>query len=153
MRHGEGFHNVAGAANEQEYLNPRWLDAHLTTVGWQQAAALRRHIQGLPGFRADLVVVSPLTRTLETAAGVFGGGPINADASAGEAGAAAATAASGTDAPMLMTAQTEIPVSPEERRRRLSALYIMLTGQHALRWGLCCCVEGHRAPGCLPAFD
>ena len=66
---------MAGLANELEYLNPRWTDAHLTQLGWEQTAALKRHLAGLPQpFRVDVVIVSPLTRTLETAAGVFGGG-------------------------------------------------------------------------------
>lgn len=40
-----------------------------------QALVLNKHIQGLgSSFRVDAVVVSPLTRTLETAAGVFGRG-------------------------------------------------------------------------------
>lgn len=47
-----------------------FLDAHLTDFGWRQAAALGRHIRGLGAeFRADAVVVSPLTRTLETVGG------------------------------------------------------------------------------------
>lgn len=51
-----------------------YLDAHLTDFGWRQARALGRHIRALGGaFRADAIIVSPLTRTLETAAGVFGG--------------------------------------------------------------------------------
>jgi phosphohistidine phosphatase SixA len=41
-----------------------------------QAWALNWHIKQLGSrFRVDAVVVSPLTRTLETAAGVFGSGP------------------------------------------------------------------------------
>lgn len=51
------------------------MDAHLTPLGWQQAHALRGHLRSLgPAFRADVVVISPLTRTLETAAGAFGTG-------------------------------------------------------------------------------
>lgn len=39
-----------------------------------QAEALHRHIQSLPEqLQIDLVVSSPLTRTLETATGVFAG--------------------------------------------------------------------------------
>lgn len=42
----------------------------------RQARALGKHIRALgPAFRADAIIVSPLTRTLETAAGVFGAGP------------------------------------------------------------------------------
>lgn len=41
-----------------------------------QALALGQHIRSLgPTFRADAVVISPLTRALETAAGAFGVGP------------------------------------------------------------------------------
>jgi hypothetical protein len=72
IRHGEGFHNVAGHANPEEYLSYEHADAHLTERGWQQAALLQQHIQGLgSAWRPQLIVVSPLTRTLETAAGVF----------------------------------------------------------------------------------
>ena len=87
---------MAGLANELEYLNPRWTDAHLTQLGWEQTAALKRHLAGLPQpFRVDVVIVSPLTRTLETAAGVFGGGDW--------------TAADGDDL-QLMAGQSEEPV-------------------------------------------
>lgn len=49
---------------------------HLLPPSAQQARALGKHIRTLgPAFRADAVIVSPLTRTLETAAGVFGAGP------------------------------------------------------------------------------
>ncbi|PRW45389.1 phosphoglycerate mutase 1 isoform X2 [Chlorella sorokiniana] len=76
IRHGEGFHNVAGHADPEEYKSFEYLDAHLTDFGWRQARALGKHIRALgPAFRADAVIVSPLTRTLETAAGVFGAGP------------------------------------------------------------------------------
>ncbi|KAK9841042.1 hypothetical protein WJX81_007377 [Elliptochloris bilobata] len=47
VRHGEGFHNVAGRADQANYLSREYYDAHLTENGW---------------------------RALETAAGAFGGG-------------------------------------------------------------------------------
>jgi hypothetical protein len=63
IRHGEGFHNVGIPG----------FDSHLTPRGWQQARALGRHMfTHLPCLEVQLVVVSPLMRTLETAAGVFG---------------------------------------------------------------------------------
>jgi len=63
IRHGEGYHNV-GIANA---------DAHLTSKGWTQAGALRKHMHKFDITRqVEIVVVSPLMRTLETAAGVFG---------------------------------------------------------------------------------
>ncbi|BDA46810.1 Phosphoglycerate mutase-like protein [Coccomyxa sp. Obi] len=70
IRHGEGFHNIGYEGN---------LDAHLTPFGWHQAAALQQHIKALqPPLDIQVVIVSPLMRTLETAAGVFGGGSATA---------------------------------------------------------------------------
>jgi len=67
IRHGEGFHNIGFDGN---------LDAHLTPTGWEQAHALNRHIRQLqPPLDIQVIVVSPLVRTLETATGAFGSGP------------------------------------------------------------------------------
>ena len=38
IRHGEGFHNIGYEGN---------VDAHLTPMGWHQAAALGKHIRSL----------------------------------------------------------------------------------------------------------
>lgn len=57
-----------------------------------QAALLRRHVASV-GLRVELVVVSPLTRTLETAVGIFGG----------------ATWREGEASPPLMVAATAVP--------------------------------------------
>lgn len=76
IRHGLGFHNVAGQKDHDQYKSWEFEDAHLTAEGWAQALALGQHIRSLgPTFRADAVVISPLTRALETAAGAFGVGP------------------------------------------------------------------------------
>eukprot|EP00798_Chlamydomonas_sp_ICE-L_P017560 gene17560-23884_t len=37
IRHGEGFHNVAGMQNHDNYRSAEWFDAHLTEKGWDQA--------------------------------------------------------------------------------------------------------------------
>ena len=67
-------HAVAGRLSEANYLNHDFFDAHLTEEGWRQAHALCAHTRGLPEpLLVDAVIVSPLTRALETAAGVFGG--------------------------------------------------------------------------------
>eukprot|EP00195_Chlamydomonas_chlamydogama_P015983 CAMPEP_0202911318 /NCGR_PEP_ID=MMETSP1392-20130828/54635_1 /ASSEMBLY_ACC=CAM_ASM_000868 /TAXON_ID=225041 /ORGANISM="Chlamydomonas chlamydogama, Strain SAG 11-48b" /LENGTH=209 /DNA_ID=CAMNT_0049601783 /DNA_START=221 /DNA_END=847 /DNA_ORIENTATION=+ len=71
IRHGEGFHNVAGEVNEEFYKLEQYRDAHLTERGWKQAALLGQHIRSA-NMPVELVVTSPLTRTLETACGVFG---------------------------------------------------------------------------------
>ncbi|KAJ1447030.1 histidine phosphatase superfamily [Pelagophyceae sp. CCMP2097] len=89
IRHAEGHHNVAtiascgdhsvllrgdAPAREHEYY-----DARLTEIGIAQAKKLKTHLsqrpsQGRPFTTFDLVVVSPLTRTLETARHIFGRG-------------------------------------------------------------------------------
>ncbi|KAK9930109.1 hypothetical protein M0R45_027165 [Rubus argutus] len=47
-------------------------DAHLTPLGWQQVDNLRKHVQecGL-AKKVDLVITSPLLRTMQTAVGVL----------------------------------------------------------------------------------
>lgn len=40
MRHGQGFHNVAGHADPANYLSWDYEDAHLTDFGWQQVSNL-----------------------------------------------------------------------------------------------------------------
>ncbi|XP_027346182.1 phosphoglycerate mutase-like protein 1 isoform X2 [Abrus precatorius] len=74
VRHAQGIHNVEGDKNYKAYMNPLYFDAHLTPLGWQQVDNLRKHVRasGLIN-RIDLVVASPLLRTLQTAVGVFGG--------------------------------------------------------------------------------
>ncbi|XP_010065784.3 phosphoglycerate mutase-like protein 1 isoform X2 [Eucalyptus grandis] len=74
VRHGQGIHNVEGDKNYKAYMNPDYFDAQLTPLGWQQVDNLRKHVQacGL-SKKIDLVITSPLLRTLQTAVGVFGG--------------------------------------------------------------------------------
>ncbi len=62
----------AGRLDEANYLSTDYFDAHLTEEGWRQAHALRAHIKALPEpLGVDVVIVSPLTRALETAVGVW----------------------------------------------------------------------------------
>ncbi|KAM1794097.1 hypothetical protein ACFX11_034613 [Malus domestica] len=74
VRHGQGIHNVEGAKNYKAYMKPEYFDARLTPLGWQQVDNLRKHVHecGL-SKRIELVITSPLLRTLQTAVGVFGG--------------------------------------------------------------------------------
>lgn len=69
IRHGQAFHNVAGAVDREAFKSYEYEDANLTAIGWQQAHALSEPLRLL---NVELVVVSPLKRTLETAAGIFG---------------------------------------------------------------------------------
>ncbi|KAL1546826.1 phosphoglycerate mutase-like protein 1 [Salvia divinorum] len=74
VRHAQGFHNVAGEKDHSAYMSPELFDAALTPLGWQQVDNLRKHVHstGL-SKKIELVVVSPLLRTMQTAVGVFGG--------------------------------------------------------------------------------
>ncbi|KAE8057117.1 hypothetical protein FH972_013833 [Carpinus fangiana] len=74
VRHAQGIHNVAAEKDHSAYLSHDLFDAHITPLGWKQVDNLRTHVQasGL-SKRIDLVVVSPLLRTMQTAVGVFGG--------------------------------------------------------------------------------
>eukprot|EP00897_Mesotaenium_endlicherianum_P006130 jgi/Mesen1/5545/ME000280S04661 len=76
VRHGQGYHNVAGEKDYGAYMSQEYLDASLTPAGWQQTAALKKHIAAVGGLDYDLVVTSPLMRTMQTAVGVFGGGKL-----------------------------------------------------------------------------
>ena len=78
VRHGQGYHNVANTLNKANYTNWDYEDACLTEIGWQQAEALREHVINLHLYaEVELVVVSPLRRTLQTAVGAWGGGPLS----------------------------------------------------------------------------
>lgn len=80
IRHAEGSHNVASRnAGTDAVLvdNMDYWDAPLTEAGIEQCLELRRHLanrpsQGRPFTHFDLVIVSPLTRTLQTAQHIFG---------------------------------------------------------------------------------
>ncbi|KAK4428760.1 Phosphoglycerate mutase-like protein 1 [Sesamum alatum] len=74
VRHAQGFHNVAGEKDHSAYMSPELFDAELTPLGWQQVDNVRKHVRstGL-SRRIELVVVSPLLRTMQTAVGIFGG--------------------------------------------------------------------------------
>ncbi|KAK9840535.1 hypothetical protein WJX84_011900, partial [Apatococcus fuscideae] len=100
IRHGEGFHNI-GFPSE---------DSQLTEAGWQQAAALKRHlVKHADRLRIQVVVASPLFRTLETACGVFGG----SEWAGPEQGIPLMHAQ--TAAPQLRTAHAAIAAAPGPR--------------------------------------
>ncbi|KAM0863903.1 hypothetical protein ACQ4PT_044265 [Festuca glaucescens] len=75
VRHAQGIHNVEGEKDHSAYMSPALLDAQLTPLGWSQVDCLREHVTkcGL-AKKVELVIVSPLLRTMQTAVGVFGGG-------------------------------------------------------------------------------
>ncbi|KAA8538221.1 hypothetical protein F0562_027956 [Nyssa sinensis] len=73
VRHAQGIHNVEGEKDHKAYMSEEFFDAHITPLGWQQVDNLRNHVHatGL-SKRIDLVITSPLLRTMQTAVGVFG---------------------------------------------------------------------------------
>ncbi|ONM19129.1 Phosphoglycerate mutase-like protein [Zea mays] len=74
VRHAQGIHNVAGEKDFGAYMSHELFDAQLTPLGWNQVDGLREHVKksGL-AEKIELVITSPLLRTMQTAVGVFGG--------------------------------------------------------------------------------
>ncbi|RLM65485.1 phosphoglycerate mutase-like protein 1 [Panicum miliaceum] len=74
VRHAQGIHNVAGEKDFKAYMSHDLFDAQLTPLGWSQVDGLREHVKksGL-AKKIELVITSPLLRTMQTAVGVFGG--------------------------------------------------------------------------------
>ncbi|GAY48101.1 hypothetical protein CUMW_109250 [Citrus unshiu] len=74
VRHGQGVHNMEGNNGPEALLSQEFFDAQLSPLGWQQVDNLRKRAEasGL-ARKIDLVITSPLLRTLQTAVGVFGG--------------------------------------------------------------------------------
>lgn len=134
VRHGQGFHNVAGHADPANYLSWDYEDAHLTDFGWQQAAALKHHNQGQPDVKPEVVIVSPMTRAIETAVGAFGGGkwqngdhsqPLMIEQSAQNERVAAHDAVSSSGCPPFVSwegCREHLGLHPCDRRRT-KALY------------------------------
>ncbi|KAL8541703.1 hypothetical protein ACS0TY_002822 [Phlomoides rotata] len=74
VRHAQGIHNVDGDKNYKAYMSEEYFDAHLTQLGWQQVDNLRKHVHSTGLIKnIDMVITSPLLRTIQTAVGVFGG--------------------------------------------------------------------------------
>ncbi|CAI5461183.1 unnamed protein product [Closterium sp. Yama58-4] len=75
IRHGQAVHNLV--MDTEQYKLEKFLDCPLSTQGFEQVAELRKQVAANPppGFPADLIVVSPLLRTLQTAEGAFGPSP------------------------------------------------------------------------------
>uniref|UniRef100_A0A7C9DE53 Phosphoglycerate mutase-like protein 1 n=1 Tax=Opuntia streptacantha TaxID=393608 RepID=A0A7C9DE53_OPUST len=72
VRHAEGIHNIDGAQKDKR--SPELFDACLSPLGWEQVENLREHVNACGLLkRIQLVIVSPLLRTMQTAAVAFGG--------------------------------------------------------------------------------
>jgi len=69
IRHGESTFNAAASRGEAE---PLLFDARLSELGQEQVRATR---EALHALAIELVVTTPLTRALQTTAGLFAGHP------------------------------------------------------------------------------
>ena len=72
IRHGTAQHNVLyNEFGSKVFYNPKYVDTHLVDKGFRQALELKRTWTNLKDV--ELVVVSPLMRTLQTADTIFKG--------------------------------------------------------------------------------
>ncbi|WZZ19285.1 hypothetical protein YC2023_112374 [Brassica napus] len=73
LRHGQALHNVEAEKDRNALLSPHLFDAPLTEHGHQQVENLHERLVSSGVLkRVELVVTSPLLRTMQTAVGVFG---------------------------------------------------------------------------------
>ncbi|KFK43293.1 hypothetical protein AALP_AA1G105100 [Arabis alpina] len=74
VRHAQGIHNVELEENGESPLSPKLFDAQLSPKGLQQVSQRRKKIieDGLLNT-IELVVTSPLRRTMQTSTGIFRG--------------------------------------------------------------------------------
>lgn len=70
VRHGHGTHNAVGEIDYNAYKLEEHADAQLTSLGIQQCITLSAESHDAVK-RADVVIVSPMRRTLETAKHAF----------------------------------------------------------------------------------
>lgn len=129
VRHAQGVHNVEGDKNYKAYMSPEYFDAQLTPLGWQQVDNLRKHVKaaGL-SKRIELVVTSPLIRTMQTAVGVFGGEGYTDGMDAlplmvANAGNSGRPAISSLDCPLIVAVELcreHLGIHPCDRRRSIS---------------------------------
>ena len=72
IRHGQGFHNTDFLKfGRAAYYDPERADPQLTKIGMNQSKYLNRTWEDLKNI--DVVIVSPLTRCLQTATHIFKG--------------------------------------------------------------------------------
>ncbi|KAK8552105.1 hypothetical protein V6N13_120529 [Hibiscus sabdariffa] len=73
VRHGQAMHNVEGDKDRKALLSDHLFDAQLSPLGLQQVSKLRKDVRASGLLKKiDLVITSPLYRTMQTAMGAFG---------------------------------------------------------------------------------
>ncbi|KAA3466502.1 phosphoglycerate mutase-like protein 1 [Gossypium australe] len=74
VRHAQGRHNLEAEKSRDPLTSFEYFDAELSSLGWQQVYDKRKHVcsSGLLE-RVEVVISSPMSRTLQTAVGIFHG--------------------------------------------------------------------------------
>ncbi|WRX30477.1 Histidine phosphatase superfamily [Theobroma cacao] len=74
VRHAQGVHNLESEKSRDPLTSFEYFDAELSSQGWQQVCDQRRYVcaSGLLE-KIEVVITSPMTRTLQTAVGIFRG--------------------------------------------------------------------------------
>ncbi|XVE60647.1 hypothetical protein DITRI_Ditri05aG0144800 [Diplodiscus trichospermus] len=72
VRHAQGVHNLDSIRSRDPLTSVEFLDAKLSSLGWQQVRDQRQDVcaSGLLE-RIEVIITSPMTRTLQTAVGIF----------------------------------------------------------------------------------
>ncbi|XVF64939.1 hypothetical protein PTKIN_Ptkin09bG0206700 [Pterospermum kingtungense] len=72
VRHAQGVHNLESQKSRDPLTSLEFLDAELSSLGWQQVRDQRKAVctNGLLQ-RIEVVITSPMSRTLQTAVGIF----------------------------------------------------------------------------------
>ena len=73
LRHAQGLHNIAGEANYLNYMKKEFMDSPLSEGGVKQCQQLCAQCEKTSQYDSniDLLVISPLLRTLQTASFTF----------------------------------------------------------------------------------
>ncbi|XVF36537.1 hypothetical protein REPUB_Repub19eG0066200 [Reevesia pubescens] len=74
VRHAQGMHNLESDKSRDPLTSFQFCDAELSSLGWQQVRDQRKDVCAsglLKGI--EVVITSPMSRTLQTAVGIFHG--------------------------------------------------------------------------------
>lgn len=134
VRHAQGIHNVEGEKDYKAYLSPELFDAYLTPLGWKQVDNLRKHVEACNlAKKIELVITSPLLRTMQTAVGVFGGDGLMDGVKVpplmvNNAGNSSRSAISSLDSPPFIAVEhcrEHMGVHPCDKRRSISEYQLL----------------------------
>ncbi|KAK8696529.1 hypothetical protein V6N13_001663 [Hibiscus sabdariffa] len=74
VRHAQGMHNLESDKSRDPLTSFEFFDAQLSSQGWQQVCHQRKNVCASGLVKGiELVITSPMSRTLQTAVGIFHG--------------------------------------------------------------------------------